>query len=178
MVDTELSQLPIVSMSPNKLVVLISWNLFASTSPNKKLLYRRIYLAMKTGKCPDEQLANVSDRILKKCVGVPLAIITIASLLATKWGNKIKWSKVCNSLGTGLEDSLDVSNMRMILSLSYYDMPSHLRTCLLYLSVFPEDYKIDKVRFIEMWIADGFVQCGKQGQSLFEAGEIYFNDLK
>ena len=69
---------------------------------------------------------------------------------------------MCNSLGTGLEDSLDVSNMRMILSLSYYDMPSH---------------KIDKVRFIEMWIADGFVQRGKQGQSLFEAGEIYFNDL-
>ncbi|KAJ1276414.1 hypothetical protein BS78_05G212900 [Paspalum vaginatum] len=144
---------------------------------SKILLYRRIFGNENKGKCPDEQLADVSDRILKKCAGVPLAVVTIASLLASKGGNKIEWYKVYNSVGTGLENNLDVSNMRMILSLSYYDMPSHLRACLLYLSVFPEDYKIDKVRLIEMWIAEGFVQCGKQGQSLFEAGEIYFNDL-
>ncbi|WVZ50285.1 hypothetical protein U9M48_001554 [Paspalum notatum var. saurae] len=144
---------------------------------SKILLYRRIFGNEDKGKCPNQQLADVSDRILKKCAGVPLAIITIASLLASKGENKLEWYKVYNSVGTGLENNLDVSNMRMILSLSYYDMPSYLRTCLLYLSVFPEDYKIDKVRLIEMWMAEGFVQCGKQGQSLFDAGEIYFNDL-
>ena len=65
----------------------------------------------------------------------------------------------------------------MILSLSYYDMPSHLRTCFLYLSVFPEDYMINKVCLINMWIAEGFIQSGKQGQTLLEVGESCFNDL-
>ncbi|CAL4991190.1 unnamed protein product [Urochloa decumbens] len=138
---------------------------------SKILLHRRIFANE-----PD-QMAEVSDKILKKCAGVPLAIITIASLLANKGGNIIEWHKVYKSMGTGLENNAAVSNMRKILSLSYYDMPSHLRICLLYLSVFPEDYMINKVRLINIWIAEGFIQCGKQGQSLFDVGESYFNDL-
>ena len=96
------------------------------------LLYKRIFHNEDKDKCPDEQLAEVSDRILKKCAGVPLAIITIASLLASKGGMILEWYEVYNSLGTGLENNQDVRNMRNILSLRYYDMPSHLRTCFLY----------------------------------------------
>ncbi|CAL4979418.1 unnamed protein product [Urochloa decumbens] len=143
---------------------------------SKILLHRRIFGNEDTDKCPD-QTAEVSDKILKKCAGVPLAIVTIASLLANKEGNIIEWYKVYKSMGTGLENDTAVSNMRKILSLSYYDMPSHLRICLLYLSVFPEDYMINKVRLINMWIAEGFIQYGKHGQSLFDVGESYFNDL-
>ncbi|XP_004979892.1 putative disease resistance RPP13-like protein 3 isoform X2 [Setaria italica] len=128
-------------------------------------------------KCPDDELAEVSDRILKKCAGVPLAIITMASLLACKARDKMEWYEVCNSVGTGLENNLDVENMRKILSFSYYELPCHLRACLLYLSMFPEDYEIDKDRLIRMWIGEGFIQCEKVGKSLFELGESYFNEL-
>uniref|UniRef100_A0A0D3F3R2 AAA+ ATPase domain-containing protein n=1 Tax=Oryza barthii TaxID=65489 RepID=A0A0D3F3R2_9ORYZ len=149
-----------------------------SLNNSRRLLYGRIFGNCEdTGKCPDEELAEVSERILKKCAGVPLAIITMASLLACKARNKMEWYEVYNSVGTGLENSLDVKNMRKILSFSYYDLPPHLRTCLLYLSVFPEDYKIEKDHLIWMWIAEGFIQCEKQGRSLFELGESYFNDL-
>lgn len=154
-----------------------------SLQNSRKLLYGRIFGSENkrynedTIKCPDEKLAEVSDRILEKCAGVPLAIITISSLLASKGRNKIDWYEVCNSIGTGLEDGHDVDNMRKILSFSYYSMPSHLRTCLLYLSVFPEDHKIEKYHLIRMWIGEGFIKCRKQGDSLLELGESYFNEL-
>jgi hypothetical protein len=145
---------------------------------SRKLLSRRIFGNEEKDICLNEQLAEVSNRILKKCGGVPLAIITIASLLVGKERNKMEWYDVCKSIGNGLEEnSLDVDNMRKILSLSYYDMPSQLRTCLLYLSVFPEDYTFDKDRLIWMWIAEGFIQCKKHGVRQFEMGEKYLNEL-
>ncbi|TKW13031.1 hypothetical protein SEVIR_5G073200v4 [Setaria viridis] len=144
---------------------------------SRKLLYRRIFGNEEKYKCLDEHLTEVSDRILKKCAGVPLAIITIASLLANRARDKMDWYEVCNSIGTGLEYSLDVENMRKILAYSYYDLPPHLRTCLLYLSVFPEDSAIEKFRLIWMWIAEGFVQHEEKGKGLYELGEYYFNEL-
>jgi hypothetical protein len=155
-----------------------------SENNSRKLLCGRIFANENNGateKCLDEELTEVSDitvaRILKKCAGVPLAIITVASLLACTARNKMDWYEVYNAIGIGLENSLDVENMRKILSFSYYNMSYYLRTCLLYLSVFSEDYRIRKDRLIWMWIAEGFIHCDKQGKSLFELGESYFNEL-
>ncbi|WP_213082807.1 hypothetical protein, partial [Escherichia coli] len=49
---------------------------------SEELFYTRLFGGK--DKCPFGQPAEVSDKILQKCRGVPLAIITIASLLAGK----------------------------------------------------------------------------------------------
>ncbi|KAJ1276717.1 hypothetical protein BS78_05G235800 [Paspalum vaginatum] len=140
---------------------------------SKRLLYTRVLGA--EGNYEDDQPDDVSNKILKKCAGIPLAIITISSLLVGKPKNE--WSEVYNTIGFGHnKGNSDVEDTMMILSFSYYDLPSHLRTCLLYLSAYPEDYLVDKDSLIWKWIAEGFVN-GKEGERLFEVGESYFNDL-
>jgi disease resistance protein RPM1 len=141
---------------------------------SRKLFYTRLFGG--EDKCPNNHPVELSDTILKKCGGIPLAIITMSSFLLGK--SRKEWIEVCNSPGFYQDNKNDrhMENTMHILSLSYYDLPSHPKTCLLYLSVFPEDTLIDKDSLIWMWIAEGFVEK-KPGCGLFEVGEKYFLEL-
>ncbi|EMS54188.1 Putative late blight resistance protein-like protein R1B-14 [Triticum urartu] len=80
------------------------------------------------------QLRDVSVQILKKCGGLPLAIISISGLLASESSDqKEKWKYVLNSLGSVSGTNLTLEAMRQILNLSYKNLPHHLKTCFLYL---------------------------------------------
>ncbi|XP_044431110.1 disease resistance protein PIK6-NP-like [Triticum aestivum] len=147
-----------------------------STDDSRRLFHKRIF--PDNSGCPNE-FEQVSNDILKKCGGLPLAIITIASALAG--GQKVKpkhqWHILLQSLGSGLTEDNSLEEMRRILSFSYYDLPPYLRTCLLYLCIYPEDSQIDRDRLIWKWVAEGFVHNGNQGTSLFLLGLNYFNQL-
>ncbi|GJN05076.1 hypothetical protein PR202_ga22677 [Eleusine coracana subsp. coracana] len=144
-------------------------NLNIEIADKNQLVYQlQNYLGSKSakGRYTDNQLDKVSDKVLKKCDGIPLAIITMASLLKKK--PKEIWLEVCDSIG--FRDTVK------ILSLSYYDLPYHLKTCLLYLSAFPEDYVIEKISLIWKWVAEGFVEKDRR-TGFFEVAEGYFNEL-
>jgi len=102
---------------------------------------------------------------------------TISSLLANKSGNIKEWDDICGSIGSGLASNPSMDSMRKILLLSYHDLPSHLKACLLYLSIFPEDYEIEKERLISRWIVEDLVQQEEENKCLFEHGESYLNEL-
>ncbi|XP_037445407.1 disease resistance protein Pik-2-like [Triticum dicoccoides] len=148
-----------------------------STSDSRKLFYQRVF--GNEDKCPHIQLAEVSENILQKCGGVPLAIITLASMLAGKKEHENAyryWSKVYQSMGSGLGNNPDLMDMRRILYISYYVLPPNLKTCLLYLSLYPEDYDIKTKQLIWKWIGEGFIH-EEQGKSLYEVGEDYIAEL-
>ncbi|XP_045086845.2 disease resistance protein Pik-2-like [Aegilops tauschii subsp. strangulata] len=124
--------------------------------------------------CPS-YLKGVSKDILKKCDGLPLAINAISSLLATR-KTKEEWDEVRCSIDFARGTNPDIDALNYILSLSYFDLPHRLRSCLLYMTLFPEDYKIDRLRLVHRWISEGFVHS-KDGKDLVELGDAYFHEL-
>ncbi|TKW08711.1 hypothetical protein SEVIR_6G041900v4 [Setaria viridis] len=144
-----------------------------SFDDSKRLLFKRSFGSENLNH--GTHLGSVPDEILRKCDGLPLAIITISSILRDQH-TKNEWDRVLNDIGSAFAKNPAAGNMTTILSLSYFDIPRHLKTCLLYLSVFPEDYEIEKQRLINRWIAEGFVH-EEEGRTKYEIGESYFNDL-
>uniref|UniRef100_J3N1H2 Jacalin-type lectin domain-containing protein n=1 Tax=Oryza brachyantha TaxID=4533 RepID=J3N1H2_ORYBR len=145
-----------------------------SCDDSRKLFYKRIFNC-EYG-CPAE-LREVSGKILKKIGGLPLAIMTTASLLANKPRTIAEWYSVHTSIGTGLEKSPTVENMRWILSVSYYDLPLHLRACLLYMCIFPSGYIISTGQLILRWISEEFINKQQHEGNLYEIGEKYLYEL-
>ncbi|KAG2641095.1 hypothetical protein PVAP13_2KG150216 [Panicum virgatum] len=143
-----------------------------STDNSRELFYKRIFES--ADDCPPD-LSKVTGKILKKCGGVPLAIITTASLLANKPRCSVEWEKVNSSIRSGSENSHPMETMNTILRFSYNDLPFHLKTCLLSLSKYPEDQMIRKDVLVWSWIAEGFIT--PSGSSLQETGDGYFNEL-
>jgi len=96
-----------------------------SKENSRKLFFARIFGG--ESKISDPQLdADVLDKILRKCDGIPLAPITMASLLVGK--PREEWSEVHRSIGFGRgKENQQVENTMKILSFSYYDLPPHLK---------------------------------------------------
>lgn len=126
--------------------------------------------------CPS-YLEEICKQILKKCAGLPLAIVAISGVLATKDKRRIdEWEMVGRSLGAEIDGNDKLMNLKKVLSLSINDLPYYLKSCFLYLSIFPEDHPIDLPKLIRLWTAEGFVET-KQGKTQEEVAEDYFNEL-
>nr|ADM65808.1 leaf rust resistance protein Lr10 [Triticum dicoccoides] len=143
-----------------------------SVADSEKLFLNRVFGHEK--EFPPE-LKEVSKDVLKKCGGLPLAINAISRLLAAE-ENKEEWGHVGLSNVFAQGEKSDIDAMKYILSLSYFDLPPHLRSCLLYLAMFPEDCLIEKERLVLRWISEGFI-CNEDGEDLVEVGERYLYEL-
>lgn len=126
--------------------------------------------------CPPH-LEETCESILKRCGGLPLAIVAISGALATKDRTNIEeWSVFSKSIASEIESNDKMEDMNKVLSLSFNDLPYYLKSCLLYLVIFPEFYAIEHMRLIRLWIAEGFVNA-EEGRTLEEVAESYLKEL-
>uniref|UniRef100_A0A7N0UPD2 Uncharacterized protein n=1 Tax=Kalanchoe fedtschenkoi TaxID=63787 RepID=A0A7N0UPD2_KALFE len=124
-------------------------------------------------KCPSN-LEQLGKEMVEKCSGLPLAIVTLGGLLSTK-STISEWETVKNNLWRELEkDSVPISN---VLTLSFKDLPNHLKQCFLYVGMFPEDFNIPVSNLMLLWVAEGFIKQDQQDGRLTDIAKSYFSEL-
>lgn len=122
-------------------------------------------------------LPEASRRLLKPCEGLPLGIIEMGKVLS----RKEKRESVFKRLECSLQDELklnsgQLSSITEVLLLSYNDLPTHLKPCFLYMSMFPEDHPVNRRMLIRLWIAEDFIKGASQKESE-DIGEEYLEEL-
>ncbi|CAJ1958737.1 unnamed protein product [Sphenostylis stenocarpa] len=146
-------------------------------SPNKawELFCKKAFRFEPTEQCPTD-LEDMSQEIVQKCGGLPLAIVSIGGLLSTKEKTMFEWRNVCQNLRMELERNAHLTSITKILSLSYDDLPHNLKSCMLYFGIYPEDYSINRKRLTRQWMAEGFVKNEKT-RPMEEVAEEYLTQL-
>ncbi|KAK4413337.1 Late blight resistance protein R1-A [Sesamum alatum] len=139
-----------------------SWNLFCQEAFGQE-------------DCPYPELVEIGKTIAKKCNGLPLAIVVIGGLLANSNRTPEYWESVAKNINSF--SNLEYSERCLkILSLSYDNLPIHLKPCFLYMRVFPEDDEIKVSKLIKLWVAEGFLKPIR-AKTLEEVGEEYLRNL-
>ncbi|KAJ4830627.1 hypothetical protein Tsubulata_045016 [Turnera subulata] len=127
-----------------------------------------------TRRCPQE-LEDLAKDVVKKCQGLPLAVVSLGGLFSTK-RSQVEWKTTYNSLNWELSNNSMLQPVKSILLLSYNDLPYRLKHCFLYCCLFPEDYAIVRERLARLWMAEGFIEKVR-GLTPEEVADRYLMDL-
>ncbi|CAO2830737.1 unnamed protein product [Amaranthus hypochondriacus] len=122
----------------------------------------------------DDELVPFGNEIVKKCVGVPLAIRVVGSLLYGK--DKSDWLSL-HHIASSISREIQ-KDILPILKLSYDKLESPLKICFTYCALFPKDYVINKEVLKSLWMAQGYIVAfDNEGQTIKDTAEEYFSIL-
>ncbi|CAJ2672119.1 unnamed protein product [Trifolium pratense] len=119
-------------------------------------------------------LVEIGKEIVRKCAGVPLAVKTLGSSLFSKYDLN-KWIFIRNHEIWKLEQKKD--DILPALKLSYDEMPSYLKQCFAYFSLYPKDSVFSISEIVDIWIALGLVQSMNESENLQNIARDYINEL-
>ncbi|CAA0408479.1 unnamed protein product [Arabidopsis thaliana] len=125
----------------------------------------------------DEEMEAMGKEMVTHCGGLPLAVKALGGLLANKH-TVPEWKRVSDNIGSQIVggswlDDNSLNSVYRILSLSYEDLPTHLKHCFLFLAHFPEDSKISAYDLFNYWAVEGIYD----GSTIQDSGEYYLEEL-
>ncbi|CAL9021582.1 unnamed protein product [Prunus brigantina] len=118
-------------------------------------------------------LSQIGKQIVKKCGGVPLAANSLGSSMRLK-REENQWSFMRDCQLWELDESKH--KFLPALMLSYHHLPSHVKQCFAFCSLFPKNYEFKKQKLIHLWMAEGFIpeEGSKRPEDI---GDEYFSEL-
>ncbi|KAK6944803.1 Leucine-rich repeat [Dillenia turbinata] len=122
-------------------------------------------------------IRHYAKTIVRKCGGLPLALITIGRAMANKESEQ-EWEYAIQALRISPSELRGMDDVFTLLRFSYDNLDNDaLRSCFLYCSIFPEDYSVEKEQIIEYWIAEGFLD-GTHESNAYNKGHAFIGALK
>nr|XP_023879734.1 disease resistance protein RPM1-like [Quercus suber]POE76526.1 disease resistance protein rpm1 [Quercus suber] len=136
-----------------------------------ELFYRK---AFPSGKSPSS-LVEWSEKIVKRCEGLPHAIVAVGTFLSNKPSTIMEFKKVHDSLEFEPGSAVGHTYIKKLFQ-SYFHLLPNLKSCFLYFCNFPEDHSVTRGRLVRLWIAEGFIGA-KAGKNLEQVADEYLDEL-
>ncbi|KAE8779885.1 Disease resistance protein RPM1 [Hordeum vulgare] len=105
------------------------------------------------------ELVEPANMILKRCNGIPLAIVTIGGFLAEQPTKTVgEWRKLDQCISVEMEMNPKIEDVKTVIMKSYDGLPYYLKSSILYLSIFLEDRTVSRRSLVCRWVAEGYVE--------------------
>ncbi|XP_020684794.2 disease resistance protein RGA2 isoform X1 [Dendrobium catenatum] len=121
-----------------------------------------------------QNFEQIGRGITKKCGRLPLALKVIGGFLRYEVREQVWMDVLCNNLWE-LERAKDL--ILPALRISYNHLPTYLKPCFLYASLFPKGHYFTQVELTRMWIAQGYIQLMGTKRLLEDIAFEFFEDL-
>ncbi|CAL9185488.1 unnamed protein product [Musa hybrid cultivar] len=119
------------------------------------------------------QLEAIAKKIVGRLKGLPLAARTVGGLLKAEM-NEEAWRIIAGNEIWQLPQNEE--GVLPVLQLSYQCLPSHLKRCFVFCSMFPKDYPFNKRELSWLWMAEGYV-AQDNNMTTEDTGSRYFLEL-
>ncbi|KAF3779929.1 putative inactive disease susceptibility protein [Nymphaea thermarum] len=140
-----------------------------------KLFCRNAFREDQERRCP-EHLQETCEKLVDRCNGLPLALVCLGAVISRSERTQLEWTRFYERLSSELEVNTGLGRVRAIFSLSFDELPIHLKACFLYCGIFPKNHLIKANKLIRLWVSEGLVE-EKEGTTLEQVGKQYIEEL-